>query len=157
MDVETEERFIEIENSIENLFYSLIGARLRKPTIEEIVELAVLEYFNVTRKNFLGQSFVKQGRTVQKRTDEDKAVIEARKWFISLMRYVLQKTTYSLTMNYPFYHTRKEHKHRPVFTAALDPVTEQDKKHRKTLLGISKLVKDICKVEGVLDEDFQGL
>lgn len=142
------------ENEVNSLFYSMIGGRLRKPIIEEIVEMAVLEHFNVTSVDFRGRHFLKNGRPERVKTEEDKSIVESRKWFLSIMTYVLRKTSFALALNYPFYHVRSEKKHRPVFMAAMDPKCEKDQKNREVLLAITTIVKRICEAEGVLSEDF---
>lgn len=144
---------IELENSIEDLFYSLISSRLRKPIIEEIVEQACLEYFSVSRKDFMGKTFVKEGNPIN--IDQpSRNIIESRKWFMSIMRNVLLKGDQSLILkSYPFYRRSEVHKHKPVYESGL----RSEGKNRNILLGISAIVKRICKAEGVLSEDFEFL
>lgn len=152
-----EERIVHLENEVNSLFSSLIAYKLRKPILEEVVELAVLKYFKVERDDFLGKYFVNNGRPVKAETVQEKSIIESRKWFLSIMRYVLRKTNYSLGLNYPFYHVREEKKHRPIFMGAIDPKSDKDQKNREILMGITAIIKQVCEEEGILSEDFQFL
>jgi len=150
----TNQRISELENSVEELFYSLISNRLSKKTIEEILELAVCEYFgNISKKDFMGKSFSKIGNPVHA-SEEDRNIIDARKWFMSIARNVLLKGPHKMRISYDFYNIKKESKHRPVYESAL---LSKDLEQRKILLGISAIVKRICKAEGVLSEDFEYL
>lgn len=156
IDQKHEERYMKLENAVEELFYSLVAQRLRKPILEEIVAIAVLEYFNVARKDFIEKNFVKIGRPYNPKGVE-KNISLARNWFMVLLRYVMQKHPGSIRSSYPFYHVRKEHKFRPNFTAAMQPMTDRDFEQRKILFGISAIVKRICAEEGVLSENFSEL
>jgi hypothetical protein len=152
---EVENRIIELENEVESLFYAFHGYRLRRKILEEIVESAVCEYFEINRRDFINT--VLKNRHFTSLTSKEKDLVEARKWFTSLMRYILEKNSYTLKLNYQFYNIREDHKHRPIFMSAQNPITAQDKKNRELLLGVSAIVKRMCKEEEVAIENFAYL
>lgn len=145
-----------IENNMEELFYSLIAFRVKKSTLEEIVEFSVLEFFKIGRLAFHGKSFVRCGQPINI-PQEDRAIMEGRKWFVSIMRYILLKSTYTLKLNYPFYNQKFEFRHRSEFMGAINPKTQKDHENREILLGLGNIIKRICLEEGVLDERLQLL
>jgi hypothetical protein len=153
---ELEETVQQLVNDNEELFYSLVAYKASKKTIEEIVEHAVLTHFSVvSRKDFYGKSYKKFGQTVYNFPAEDRAIVDARKWFVSIMRYILLKNTYTLKLNYPFYSNFMEYSFRKDFTGAISPKTEEDTRNRKILLAISRIIKETCLSEGILDPAYQ--
>lgn len=140
-----------VVNDMEELFYSLLSSRSNKKTIEEVVEMAVIEYFSLNRKDFLGKTFLKWGRPRNGPT-EDTNIIEGRKWFMCITRHIFLRGPHQIRSSYPFYAEVKEFKHRKAFLGAMEPKTQKDQDNRIILLGVSAIIKRICLEEGVLDE-----
>ncbi|MCE7039238.1 hypothetical protein [Dyadobacter sp. CY312] len=145
-----------IENGMEELFYTLIAQRVRRKSIEEIVEISVLDFFKIGRIAFHGKSFLRRGQPANI-PEEEKNILEARKWFVSIMRYILLKNTFSLKLNYPFYHPNIEQRHRADFLGSINPKTQKDYDNRKVFLGLGQLIKRTCLEEGVFDERIDQL
>lgn len=149
---EMDSRFIELENILEERYYALLAQRASKKTLEEIVELSVIEHFGVNRRDFRGKFFTKRTRIKREETADSK-IVDARGWFMSLMRYVLLRSPYQLKNTYPFYHVKKEQAHRPIFNGAISPQSVRESENRKTLLAISALIKQKAEQEGVFENE----
>lgn len=155
--LELEKRITDLETDIEELFYAFYAYRNNKKTIEDVVVIAVMEFFGIkSRKDFFGLTYQKAGQPINL-PEEDKSIIEARKWCLSMLRYILLKTTFSLQINFPFYHCKKLQSFRDVFEGSINPKTEKDRENRKKLLGIGKIIKRIAKEEGILSDEFDQL
>ncbi len=143
-------------NDVEDLFYSFVAYRMSKKSIEEIVEHAVIEHFNIKRRDFHGTVFAKEGKR-RNFHDESAAVKEARNWFVSIVRNFLHRSPYTLSVNVSFYQNKMEIRHRPIYNGALLPKTPDDFKNKETLTAIRQIIKRLCKEEGISSEDFDYL
>lgn len=147
-----DDKFNLLVNDVETVFYQLLASKASKKSIEEIVEHAVIQQFNISKKEFYGSFFKKEGKPNAKQEEARPEVIEARKWFLSIMRNILYRSPYFLKNTYPFYHHMIEIRHRPVYGGAIIPKTEEDRKNNKLLRELNSLIKAACLQEGVLDE-----
>lgn len=147
-------KFDSMVADVEELFACLIAQRASKKSIEEIVERAVTQHFNLSLKQFYGVDFIKEGRP-RKADGEKREIIEARKWCISILRNILFKSPWTMRMVYPFYNNIIDVRHRPVWDGAVLPKTDEDRANREILLAITTRIKQICKEEGMLDDNFQ--
>ncbi|MGG7664065.1 hypothetical protein [Dyadobacter sp. BHUBP1] len=149
---ELEKRVNMLENTVEELFFSLASQRTSRRSIELIVELAVLEHFQADRRKFHTMDFGKFG-DASTIPEEDKRVLEARKWFMSIMRNMLHHNSWSMKKNYPWYHHKKEVAHRAAFIGAINPTNPDDESNRLIFKSICISVQKMCLQEGIAAGD----
>lgn len=150
-----DKRITDLENDCENIYYSFLASRVEKKTLEELAYTAVCQYFNISIRDLFDFDFKTAGRPSKK--DKEKGtdkIISARKWVISITRYMLSRSPHGVKMSYPFYTTKREIEHREVYLGALSPITKEDKKNRDTLLSISAIVKQLAEENGVSSDVF---
>lgn len=152
-----QERINHLENDIEHYFYMFLSFRASKKYIEEIVEIACVNYFNTTLKYIYTAYPRKRAGRPNSDCQESKLYEDCTGWIIAISMHILMKNTHGLKVGYPFYNNKKELKWRRVIEGALHPVTEQDKENRRTLLAILKIIKDLMKTHGVEDRRFDNI
>lgn len=134
---ELEKRIVNIENDFESFFSTFLNQRSEKKCIIELLEDAIVDHFQITKKDFKFIELKKDGKASRSLAIENKDIVEARKWMIILSKFILLKTSGSLKIEYPWYSARNEWNYRRIFTAALEPKTKEDLKNRETFLSIS--------------------
>lgn len=145
-------RWLSNDNTIEDLFYVLISERINKKTAPEIVELAIIEYFDVNRRDFHRVKMGKYGDAASI-PDEIRRIAHARKWHVSILMNVLHVSNFTMKSNYgTWYHHRIAFDHRPAYMGALMPISIEDEENRKHLLSINNIIKRMCKEESLLDD-----
>lgn len=137
---ELAERIVSLENTLEQYYFLFLGLKVASKSFEEIIEMAVLEYFEVDRYRF-------HEEVATRFTDQN--LIQSRKWFLSIMHNFLHKNTDTMKKNYKaFYHCKKVQEHRPVYMSA---VNNTNADNRKVFLGILAIAKRICDEEGIFE------
>lgn len=140
-NIDLEKRIIDLENDIESFLFMFLSNRVERKCSLELLEDAIIKHFNVKKTDFKSISFKSKGSVSRKISNENKDIVEARKWMIVLSRFVLMKTTGSLSMEYHWYSIRNEHNYRKILKSALDPKDANDQKERETFLSICSTIK----------------
>jgi len=155
-----ESRVSDLENIIEmsELFY--YSLKVRKRSVEELLEISCIKEFNLSISEFRGtwgNEELRKGGNPGKNI-ERKQVIEAQQWFMSIMNNVLHRTTFSMQINYPFFKRMKIMRHRPIFLSAVQPngVGAEYQKNRATFLSIMKRTRQMMREESVFDDALEG-
>lgn len=143
-------RIQELENHIENWFFLAFQFKASRKCIEEIVELSVVQHFGIKRSDFHQKVYDKIG-SPRHTNSYDKKVIESRKWFMSIMKNMLHRTSYKMSENYLFFHEKKVVAHRPVYMSAIDGSSEEAK---KTFMEICSIVRQMMLDEGLVKEEY---
>lgn len=149
---ELKSKFDLFVNDTDNLFYQILAMRASRKSIEEIVEHTVIQHFKVSRRDFIGTNYAKEGKPKGKQVPANTNVIEARKWFVSIMTNILLKSPFTLRIAYPFYNNIMEIRHRPIYQGAIIPKTEADRKNNKLLRELNDRIKEACLQEGLLEQ-----
>jgi len=144
-----------VVNETEEMFQWIFALKRSKRSIEEIVEQSVLEHFGITQRQFFGKRHTKKG--VKVATDETDNVVEARKWFLSILLRILNRSPYTLSVHYPFYSNKIEERHRAAFNGTENPKTENDQQNRKIRLAIYDIIRRNCRNDGMFYEEFEGI
>lgn len=136
------QRVMLIENNLEEYYFNFLSLKAPRRSVEEIIELAVLEYFNVERKRF-------HKETATRLSDDN--FLMARKWFMSLSKNLLLRGCSTMKKDYDFYHHYKVKEHQPIYMAAVNPKNDADYVHRRTYLAILAIARRMCDEEGIFD------
>jgi len=145
-------RWLSNDNTIEDLFYVLLSERVDKKSIQEVVELAIIEHFDVNRIDFHRVKMGKYG-DAESIPDNIRRVAHARKWHVSILMNMLHVSNFTMKSNYGnWYHHRIAFDHRPAYMGALMPCSVEDQSNRDHLLSIGNIIKRMCNEEGLLDE-----
>lgn len=144
------ERLNDIERILESTNFNIYHYMVERKCIEELVELSVLEHFEVKRKDFHEKDFSRIGSPKDEES-YDKKVIFARQWFMSIMVNMLHRTSYKMAWNYSFFHQKKVEQHKEVF---LSGVNGTNKKHRETFVSLCSIIRNMVSEERLLDEGF---
>lgn len=162
------ERIRQLEDIVETGELYYYSMKVRKRCVEELLEDACIREFGITVHEFRGSWVQPSSQRGVKRTvklwgapggnDVKQSIVDAQRWFMSIMQNVLHRNTFSMKINYPFFDTKKVLLHRPVFLAALNPnpVDNDHKKNRAIFLSIMKRTRQMMREESVFDDALEG-
>ena len=146
-----EERIHGIENTIEELFYSLISKNGDMKSATQIIEQAVIEYFDIKFTDFHRVRMGQYG-DYNAIPDHIKRVSHARKWHTSIMVNIMHVANGTMKANYHWYSHVAAINHKPAYMGALMPKNAEDLENQKHLFSIGKIAQRIASEEGLLDE-----
>ena len=147
---ELQSRVLELENIIEGLYATLYSIRVNKRSIQELVEIACIQHFNINRKDFHEKKYTKKGNGLHI-PDNEKLLRECQSWFVLIMKNMQHANASSMKENYKFYDRRVSKPHEYAYMSA---ITGKDKKNRETLMSLCASIRSMAETEGLLSDQF---
>ena len=148
---ELNSRLNDVEALLETANFNLYHDRVNRLCLEEIIELSVIQHFNVKRRDFHENVYANIGNP----RDQDsyaRRVINSRQWFMSIMVNMLHRTSYKMKWNYPkFFDQKKVERHRNTFMSGVEGT---NKENRITFMSLCGLIREMIKEEKLMDEEF---